>query len=195
MTAPDTPARALLREIAASRALPGIDGRIEAVLEAPDAIWLARIEAEKEVTALRARVARLEDALRPLAARWSGGSPVFDSELRLVRLGALRAASEALGDCPEGQSPPLAGAEGAPVLSKFTLFWRYGEAEVIEGTNPGDAFRRAGIGAGAMPALDVWERGDRRGSRVWDSESREWRPAETGAESKPTSTAEGGEDA
>lgn len=42
-------------------------------------------------------------------------------------------------------------------MKTYRLHWRNGIAEDIEGTSPEDAFNRAGIGAGALSALDYWE--------------------------------------
>jgi len=43
------------------------------------------------------------------------------------------------------------------VMKNFRLHWRDGVVEIVEGADVADAFRRAGIGAGALPALDYWE--------------------------------------
>ena len=40
---------------------------------------------------------------------------------------------------------------------KFRLHWLDGKTEVIEGYDTVDAFNRAGIGRGALPALNYYE--------------------------------------
>lgn len=42
-------------------------------------------------------------------------------------------------------------------LKKFKLHWLHGKPEIVESTDIADACRRAGIGNGAIPALDYWE--------------------------------------
>lgn len=42
-------------------------------------------------------------------------------------------------------------------MKRYRLHWQNGIAEDVEGTSPEDAFNRAGIGAGALSALDYWE--------------------------------------
>ncbi|QKY79990.1 hypothetical protein PQD13_gp78 [Gordonia phage Clawz] len=58
---------------------------------------------------------------------------------------------------------------------KYTLFWLTGDAEIVDGPTPEDAMNRAGIGAGALPALDFWAQGDRMDDYEWSREDREWR--------------------
>ncbi|WNM68804.1 hypothetical protein SEA_SOOS_74 [Gordonia phage Soos] len=58
---------------------------------------------------------------------------------------------------------------------KFTLFWRTGDAEIIEGPTPEAAMNNAGIGAGALPALDFWARGDKLDDYEWSAEDRDWK--------------------
>jgi hypothetical protein len=42
-------------------------------------------------------------------------------------------------------------------LKKFKLVWVTGQTEIIEGNDIWDAFRRAGIGRGALIALDYYD--------------------------------------
>lgn len=42
-------------------------------------------------------------------------------------------------------------------MKKYKLYWLDGKTEVVEGQNIADAFRRAGLGAGALRALDYYE--------------------------------------
>lgn len=45
-------------------------------------------------------------------------------------------------------------------MKKFILHWLGGRTETVEGTDIADACRRAGIGAGALAALDYYGEGD-----------------------------------
>ncbi|GEM_PF-4306089 len=42
-------------------------------------------------------------------------------------------------------------------LKEFRLHWLQGKPEIVKGTDIADACRRAGIGNGALPALDYFE--------------------------------------
>lgn len=42
-------------------------------------------------------------------------------------------------------------------MKKYKLYWLDGHTEIIEGHDVVDAFNRAGIGRGALPALDYYE--------------------------------------
>lgn len=42
-------------------------------------------------------------------------------------------------------------------MQKFRLHWLDGKTEIVEGNYIADACRRAGIGNGALPALDYYE--------------------------------------
>ena len=42
-------------------------------------------------------------------------------------------------------------------MKAFTLHWLHGRNEIVTGHDIADACRRAGIGAGALRALDYWE--------------------------------------
>jgi hypothetical protein len=64
--------------------------------------------------------------------------------------------------------------ELAPDLAKFTLYWKDGKREVIEGEGIGDAATRAGYGGGAFSALDCWATGD-CADRVWVAEEKCWK--------------------
>lgn len=41
-------------------------------------------------------------------------------------------------------------------MKRFILHWKTGKPEYIEGMDIADAFNKAGIGAGALAALDHW---------------------------------------
>ena len=60
-------------------------------------------------------------------------------------------------------------------LSAFTLYWRDGRRDVVQGSGntPADAMNRAGYSSGAVRALDFWAHGDDRGY-VWNPQTREW---------------------
>lgn len=58
-------------------------------------------------------------------------------------------------------------------MKKFTLYWRDGKREVVEGSDCADAMTRAGYGGGAVGALDFHAKGD-CGGYWWDAAKREW---------------------
>ena len=55
----------------------------------------------------------------------------------------------------------------------FTLYWRDGKKQTIKGFNIADAFTAAGYGAGAMGALDFYEKGDSNEYK-WNTETKTW---------------------
>jgi hypothetical protein len=56
---------------------------------------------------------------------------------------------------------------------QFTLYWRTGQRQIVEGRTIAEAMALAGIGGGAAPALDFWAHGDNH-RYEWDAEKREW---------------------
>jgi len=56
----------------------------------------------------------------------------------------------------------------------FTLFWRTGETQIVRGLDPAGGMNSAGIGRGALAALDFWAHGDARDEYVWNPKTREW---------------------
>jgi hypothetical protein len=58
-------------------------------------------------------------------------------------------------------------------MNKFTLYWRTGDREVIEGETVARAMTAAGYGGGAIGALDFYAYGDNH-EYVWDALSHEW---------------------
>lgn len=56
----------------------------------------------------------------------------------------------------------------------FTLFWLTGDAQLIYGPNISTAMNNAGIGAGALSALDFYAAGDITDQYDWNSETRRW---------------------
>lgn len=45
-------------------------------------------------------------------------------------------------------------------MKTYTLYWRDGKRELVQGTGVNNALDRAGYGAGALRALDFWAEGD-----------------------------------
>lgn len=56
---------------------------------------------------------------------------------------------------------------------KFTLFWKTGQREVVEGDTPSQAMTLAGYSNGSLIALDFWAHGDNQ-EYVWNKETRSW---------------------
>jgi hypothetical protein len=61
-------------------------------------------------------------------------------------------------------------------MNKYTLFWRTGNRQVVTGPDAASAMNNAGIGRGALAALDFFAEGEVHGY-VWDKASRSWRTA------------------
>jgi len=59
-------------------------------------------------------------------------------------------------------------------MKTYTLFWLTGKTEIVKGTDPASAMNNAGIGAGALRALDFWANGDERDLWLWDKDKRSW---------------------
>lgn len=47
-------------------------------------------------------------------------------------------------------------------MRRFELHWLDGKIEIVTGTDIADACSRAGIGAGALPALDYYDELDKK---------------------------------
>lgn len=60
-------------------------------------------------------------------------------------------------------------------IKTYTLFWLGGDTQIVNGPDPASAMNNAGIGAGALPALDFYAEGDSRDSYVWSKEERTWK--------------------
>lgn len=60
--------------------------------------------------------------------------------------------------------------EGDP---KFTLYWRTGDREVVQGRTIAEAMTLAGYGGDAASALDFWAHGE-CGDYSWNKMIREW---------------------
>ena len=64
--------------------------------------------------------------------------------------------------------------EGDP---KFTLFWKTGDREVVQGRSVAEAMTLAGYSNGALAALDFWAHGD-NDKYEWNAETRRWESLE-----------------
>lgn len=56
----------------------------------------------------------------------------------------------------------------------YTLFWLTGESQIVSGNSIAEAMNNAGIGNGALRALDFYANEDQRESYIWDKEKRTW---------------------
>lgn len=56
---------------------------------------------------------------------------------------------------------------------KFTLYWRTGQREIVQGRTIAEAMTLAGYGGGAVRALDFHAKGENT-EYSWNSSSREW---------------------
>ena len=56
---------------------------------------------------------------------------------------------------------------------KFTLYWRTGKREVVQGRTIAEAMTLAGYGGGAARALDFYASGDNMEYK-WVESNREW---------------------
>lgn len=57
---------------------------------------------------------------------------------------------------------------------EFTLFWRTGDSQIVKGGTISEACNNAGIGGGAIRALDFHAEGDVREKYFWNTINREW---------------------
>lgn len=57
---------------------------------------------------------------------------------------------------------------------EYTLFWLTGETQIVTGSSPSEAMNNAGIGQGALRALDFYSEGDKRANYTWDKDKRSW---------------------
>jgi hypothetical protein len=58
-------------------------------------------------------------------------------------------------------------------MAKFILYWLDGKKEVVEGNDIASAFSSAGLGGGAINALDFYENGDTP-TYNWNAKRKEW---------------------
>jgi len=59
-------------------------------------------------------------------------------------------------------------------LITYTLFWKTGEYQFVKGETISSAMNNAGIGKGALRALDFYSSGDKSKEYEWDSDTRNW---------------------
>lgn len=59
-------------------------------------------------------------------------------------------------------------------MNTYTLFWLTGKTQLVTGNDPASAMNNAGIGAGALRALDFWGKGDIQNQYTWNPEHRSW---------------------
>lgn len=59
-------------------------------------------------------------------------------------------------------------------MNTYTIFWLTGDTQIIKGDKPHEAMNNAGIGAGALRAMDFYTEGDQRDKWEWDAEKRTW---------------------
>lgn len=71
----------------------------------------------------------------------------------------------------------LTGTPDTPLrddpTKKWTLYWRTGDRQVVRGEQIHTAMNNAGIGQGALPALDFYAEGDDQNYR-WDAQAHTW---------------------
>lgn len=60
-----------------------------------------------------------------------------------------------------------------PEDETFTFYWRDGKRSVLKGSTVENAFTRAGYDAGALPAVDWYDRGD-TDTHTWDTDIKNW---------------------
>lgn len=66
--------------------------------------------------------------------------------------------------------------EGDP---KFTLFWKTGDRQVVQGRTIAEAMTLAGYSSGAVRALDFWADGDSH-RYEWNKADRQWHSVHAG---------------
>lgn len=59
-------------------------------------------------------------------------------------------------------------------MKTYTLFWLTGETQLVTGNSPAEAMNNAGIGNGALRALDFYSEGDKTNKYVWVEKDRNW---------------------
>lgn len=62
-------------------------------------------------------------------------------------------------------------------MKTWTFYWLTGQREVLAGKTAADALNRAGVGRGALAALDFHAEGD-QDDYVWDPAARAWNKTE-----------------
>jgi hypothetical protein len=59
-------------------------------------------------------------------------------------------------------------------MNKWTVYWRTGQREVLDGNTQADALNGAGYGRGAVAAIDFIAAGDCH-DYTWDATTRDWK--------------------
>lgn len=59
-------------------------------------------------------------------------------------------------------------------MKTYTLFWLTGETQLVTGNSPAEAMNNAGIGNGALRALDFYEEGDKKEHYTYIDANRGW---------------------
>lgn len=63
--------------------------------------------------------------------------------------------------------------------TQWSLYWLTGERQIVEGPDIVAAINRAGIGAGALAALDFYKKGAEDHGYRWAADDRRWVKEET----------------
>jgi len=58
-------------------------------------------------------------------------------------------------------------------MNTYTLYWRTGKRETVQGADPAQAMTLAGYGGGSVRALDFYATGDDH-DYEWDADKRDW---------------------
>lgn len=62
----------------------------------------------------------------------------------------------------------------AELPTRWALYWRNGERQIVEGPDAATAMNNAGIGAGALAALDFYKKGAEDHGYRWSADDRRW---------------------
>jgi hypothetical protein len=60
-------------------------------------------------------------------------------------------------------------------MKEYTIFWLTGKTQIIKGNSPVEAFNNAGIGSGALRAVDFYREGNITKDYEWDSVNHTWK--------------------
>ncbi len=60
-------------------------------------------------------------------------------------------------------------------MKTYTIFWLTGETQLVKGDKPHEAMNNAGIGTGAIRAMDFYAEGDKRNEYEWNKEMYTWK--------------------
>lgn len=63
--------------------------------------------------------------------------------------------------------------------NRWSLYWRTGDRQIVEGPDIATAMNNAGIGAGALSALDFYKEGAEDHGYRWSSDDRRWTKEES----------------